>query len=280
MMIFIIIIAGFFYVIGKYYGSPAPYFIIGILFSFISSIGGYLYGDKLVLLTTGAKPANKKQYFDLYTVTENLAIAEGIPMPALYVIDDPAPNALATGRDTKHATVAVTTGLLSIMNRTELEGVIAHELSHINNYDTLLMTIVAVLVGTVALVADWIMRSLWWGRRRDDRENRASPVLYLLLIVALIIAPIAATLIQLAISRRREYLADASGALLTRYPAGLANALEKIAGDPHLLRTATTSTAHLFIANPFKKKNGSNWLTTLFSTHPPVEERIKILRSM
>ncbi len=282
MLIFVALISGFFYVVGRYFGSPVPYFTIGIIISLISSIGSYFYSDKIVLLTTGAKPAGKKQYFDFYTVAENLALADGLPMPKLYVIDDPSPNAFATGRDVKHAVVAATTGLLDKLDRTELEGVIAHELSHVKNYDILLSSIVAVLVGTIALVADWIMRSFWWGglgRSRDDREDR-SPLFFIFFIIALIIAPLVATLIQLAISRRREYLADASGALLTRYPEGLARALEKISADPHVLRTATTSTAHLFIANPFKKKSAASWLTSLFSTHPPVEERIKILRSM
>ena len=282
MAIFIALISGFFFIVGKYFGSPVPYFTIGILFSLLSAVGSYYYSDKIVLMTTGAKPAGKKEYFDFYTVAENLAIADGLPMPKLYVIDDPAPNAFATGRDAKHAIVVATSGLLDRLDRTELEGVIAHELSHIKNYDMLLSTVVAVLVGTIALVADWIMRSFWWGgwgRSREDREDR-SPLFFILFIVALIVAPIVATLIQLAISRRREYLADASGALLTRYPEGLARALEKISQDPHILHTATSSTAHLFIVNPLHKKDLANWFTSLFSTHPPIEERIRILRSM
>jgi heat shock protein HtpX len=207
-------------------------------------------------------------------------MAAGIPMPKLYVIDDPAPNAFATGRNPKHAVVAATTGLLEKLDRTELEGVIAHELSHVKNYDILVSSIVAVLVGTVALVSDWIMRSLWWGgfRKDNDRDSR-NPFMMIFLIVVLIITPIIATLIQLAVSRRREFLADASGALLTRYPEGLARALEKISDDRHVLHSATNSTAHLFITNPFKKAKGS-WLMNLFSTHPPAEERVRILRSM
>ncbi len=217
----------------------------------------------------------------MYTVTENLSIASGLPMPKLYVIEDPAPNAFATGRDPKHAVVCATTGLLTRLDRSELEGVIAHELSHVKNYDILVTSIVAVLVGTIALVADWIMRSLWW-RGGDDRENRArGPVAMGFMIFALILIPIVATLIQLAVSRRREYLADASGALLTRYPEGLARALEKISADPRIMRTATTSTAHMFISNPFKKGTRvSSLLSELFSTHPPTAERIRILRSM
>jgi len=282
MGIFIVIFSGFFYLIGKYLGSPAPYFILGVTISLLSTVGSYYYSDKIVLFTTGAKPASKKEFFDFYTVTENLAIADGLPMPRLYVIDDPAPNAFATGRDSKHAVVCATTGILSMLDRTELEGVIAHELSHIKNYDILLSSIVAVLVGTLALIADWIMRSFLWGgfRSRDnDRENR-SPIFFVLFIVVLVITPIVATLIQLAVSRRREFLADASGALLTRYPEGLARALEKIEGDHHVLQTASTSTAHLFIINPFRKKGVSSFISSLFSTHPPTEERIRILRSM
>ncbi len=284
MGVFLVIMSAFFYILGRYFtDSPGGFFIIGFGISLISTIGSYFYSDRIVLYTVGAKPANRKDHFDFYTVAENLSIADGIPMPRLYVIDDEAPNAFATGRDPKHAVVCATTGLLRIMDRSELEGVIAHELSHVKNYDTLLMSIVAVLVGTIAMVADWVMRSLWWGglRRDDDEREGANPLMLILLLFALILTPIVATLIQLAISRRREYLADASGALLTRYPDGLARALEKIAGNPHAMHHATTSTAHLFISNPFKKRGkASSWLVSLFSTHPPIEERIKILRSM
>ena len=222
--VFIFIVSGFFFLIGKYFDSANAYFTMGILFSLVSSIGSYFYSDKIVLFTTGAKEADREKYFDLYTVTENLAIADGLPKPKVYVIHDPAPNAFAAGRDPKHAVVAATTGLLEILNRAELEGVIAHELSHIKNYDILLSSMVAVLVGSVALVSDRIMRSLWWGGMSNDDEDRdrgRSPILFILLIISLIIAPLVATLIQLAISRRRELLADASGVLVTRYPTGL-----------------------------------------------------------
>lgn len=281
MGIFIFLMSGFFYLIGKYYGSAETYLTLGIGFSLFSTVGSYFYSDKIVLFTTGAKPATREQYFDLYTVTENLAIAAGLPKPKIYVINDPAPNAFATGRDPKHAVVAVTTGLLERLDRAELEGVIAHELSHVKNYDILLSSIVAVLVGSVAFISDWIMRSMWWGGGDDDNDNRSkSPILLVLFIVALILAPIVATLIQLAISRRREFLADATGALITRYPDGLARALEKIAAYPQSMRHATASTAHLFISNPFKKGRATSLISNLFSTHPPAEERIKILRSM
>jgi heat shock protein HtpX len=282
IFVFIFLVSGFFFLIGQYFESPTTYFTFGLLFSLASGFFSYFYSDKIVLFTVGAKPANKKQHFNFFTVAENLAIAAGMPAPKLYVIDDPAPNAFATGRSPRHAVVCATTGLLEKLERTELEGVIAHELSHIKNYDILLASIVSVLVGTVALVADWIMRSFWWGGLGREKEERGgkNPILFVLLIVGLILTPIAATLIQLAVSRRREFLADASGALLTRYPEGLARALEKIAADRHILQTATTSTAHLFITNPFKKKSVSSWVASLFSTHPPIEERIKILRSM
>lgn len=279
--LFIAIISGFFFIVGKYYESPTGFFVLGFTFSLLSSVGSYFYSDKIVLFTVGAKPANKKEHFDFYTVCENLSIASGLPMPKLYVIPDQAMNAFATGRDEKHAVVCATTGLLQRLERSELEGVIAHELSHIKNRDILLSSIVAVLVGTIALVTDWIMRSLWWGGRDDDSRQSRNPALFILFIATLIITPLVATLIQLAISRRREFLADASGALLTRYPEGLARALEKISGDTHHLGSATTSTAHLFISNPLKKgKRAVSWISSLFSTHPPVVERIKILRSM
>jgi len=282
-ILFVFILTGFFFLIGKLFNSSNVYLVFGLVFSLGSTLVSYFYSDKIILFTVGAKPATKKDFFDFYTVAENLAIADGLPKPKLYVINDPSPNAFATGRDPRHAVVCATTGLLEKLDRTELEGVIAHELSHVKNYDILLSSIVAVLVGTVALVSNWLMRSLWWGgigqRDSEDRE-KMNPIMIILAIVALIITPIVATLIQLAISRKREFLADASGALLTRYPNGLARALEKISSDPYPMRTATASTAHLFISNPLKQKKASSWIVSLFSTHPPIEERIKILRSM
>ena len=276
--IFIVIFSGFFYLIGQFYDSPHTYLLFGLIISSLSAITSYFYSDKIVLFTVRAKPANKKDHFDFFTVTENLAIASGLPMPKLYVIDDPSPNAFATGRDPKHAVVCATTGLLKILDRSDLEGVVAHELSHIKNYDILLASIVAVLVGTISLIADWILRSWYWQRRDSERKSE-NPFLYLIFIFALIITPIVATLIQLAISRRREYLADASAVLLTRNKMGLIDALRKISQYPNPLKTATTSTAHLFIVNPFKGHRAqiASWLTNLFSTHPPVEARIKAL---
>jgi heat shock protein HtpX len=280
-LIFIVISIGFFYLIGNFFGDGQTYLILGIIFSLVSTWGSYFYSDKLVLFSVGAKPATKEEYFDFYTVTENIAISAGLPMPKLYVIEDRSLNAFATGRDPKHAVVCATTGLLEKMDRTELEGVIAHELSHIKNYDILLSSVVAVLVGMIALVSDWIMRNLWWsGLRRDDDQDNRNPLLAIFIVVVLILTPIIATLIQLAISRQREYLADANGVLLTRYPQGLIRALKKIEESTLPLRTANSATAHLFIANPFKKVKKSSWFVSLFNTHPPIEERIRILESM
>lgn len=271
----------FFYLLGKYVGDTTTYFTIGIIFSLVSAVGSYFYSDKLVLTMAGARPADKKEYFDYYTVTENLAIAAGLPMPKLYVIDDPAMNAFATGRNPKHAVVAATTGLLNKLERTEIEGVVAHELSHIKNYDILVSTIVAVLVGTLVFVADWVSRSFFWGGMGDSENRRTGAIGFILFLIFLFVTPFLATLIQLAISRKREYLADASGALLNRNPDALANALLKISGDPRHMRRASNATAHLFIENPMKNNNKKrNFIVNLFSTHPPVEERIRLLREM
>lgn len=279
MLIFISLFTGFFYLVGKYFDSPGAYLYLGLIISILSSLGSYFYSDKIVLMTTGAKPADKKEFFDFYTTTENLALASGLPMPKLYVIDDPSPNAFATGRDPKHAVVCATTGLLKKLDRSDIEGVISHELSHIKNYDILVSSIVAVLVGTLAIAADWLTRSLVWGRSSDSDSRSRSPIFAIFFIIALIVVPIAATLIQLAISRKREFLADASGVLITRNPEGLASALEKISQYSHM-RNVSPSTAHLFFNNPLKKTKNSSWMNNLFSTHPPAEERIKILRSM
>jgi heat shock protein HtpX len=253
-------------------------FIVAIIYSFVS----YFYSDKMVLATSGAKEIHVKQHPKLFHIVENLSIAAGVPMPKVYIIEDPSPNAFATGRDPKHAVVAVTTGILERLNKSELEGVLAHELSHVRNYDIRLMAITAALVGFIALITDIFMRHVWWsglGGGRD-RDSRGQMIFFIIAIVLAILAPIVASLIQLAISRKREFLADASGALLTRYPEGLASALEKISSDPHPLKTASNATAHLFIVNPFKGKGFAGWLSGLFSTHPPIEERVKILRSM
>lgn len=276
------LMAGFFLIVmavgwavSWYYGSPTILYG-AVVFALLMNVGSYWFSDKIALSMNGAKPASREEYFDLYTVTENLAITAGLPMPKLYVIQDPAPNAFATGRDEKHAVVAATTGLLQILDRAELEGVIAHELSHIKNKDMLVMTVAVVLAGFVAIVADIFLRMSLFGGGSRDNDSKAGVIFAVLAIVAVILAPIAAQLIQLAISRRREFLADSSGALLTRYPEGLASALRKIAGDGRPMLHANHATAHLFIGNPFGGEAGK-FVNKLFATHPPVEARVAAL---
>ncbi|MEK7173032.1 MAG: M48 family metallopeptidase, partial [Patescibacteria group bacterium] len=229
-----------------------------------------------------SQPIKEQDNRELFHVVENLCIAEGIPMPKIYIMPEAQPNAFATGRDYQHSVVVVTIGLLQKLNKSELEGVIAHELSHIKNKDMLLQTVVVVLAGIVAMLSDFFLRmSFYGGLRSSDNDNsKAGAIMLVLTLAAAILAPIAATLIQLAISRKREFLADASGALLTRYPEGLASALEKISADATPMRHASNSTAHLFIASPFKGKKGASWLIKIFMTHPPVEERLTALRGM
>ena len=282
MALFVAFVVVAAYVMGNALGYGNSWMFIAVLFSVVSSFVSYYWGADMVLAMSHARPADRKSDFDFFTVAENLAIAAGIPKPRLYVIDDTAMNAFATGRDPQHAVVCATSGILSRLERRELEGVIAHELSHIKNFDTRLMAVVAVLVGSVAFLADMFMRTLWWGggRRSRDRDDNLGGILLIIGIVLAILSPVIATLIQLAISRKREFLADASGALLTRYPEGLARALQKISGDKEVLEAATNATAHLFIANPFKGKNFGAWFSGLFDTHPPIAERIKLLRAM
>jgi len=255
--------------------------VIAVIFSILMSFFSYWYSDKIVLKLTHAKPIEKKDNPELYRIVENLCITAGLPLPKIYEINEAQPNAFATGRDVNHAVVAVTRGLLERLERVELEGVIAHELSHVGNKDMLLGTVIVVLVGVVTLLANFFLRISFWGggRRRDSRDS-GGLIMLVLGILAAILAPIAAALIQLAISRKREFLADASGALLTRYPEGLARALEKISADSTPLKTANSSTAHLYISSPFKGKQSKSWFTKLFRTHPPVEERVRALRGM
>lgn len=256
-------------------GNPS-FLYIAIIIALIMNVGSYWYSDKLVLSMTGAHEADPSQYRDLHNIVENLAITAGLPKPRVFVMDDASPNAFATGRDPEHAVVAVTTGILAILDRSELEGVIAHELSHIGNRDMLVSTVAVVLVGFVSIIADMFMRMSAWGG--GDRDNKAGTALFVLGIVVAILAPIAASLIQLAISRKREFLADASGALLTRYPDALASALQKISTHAQPMVRANTATAHLFIANPFGgKEGGVSWFAKMFMTHPPVEERVQAL---
>ncbi len=277
MGVFFAVVVGLGWFLSYYYGNPIILYI-AVIFSVVMNIGSYWYSDKLVIKMTGARPFERKESEDLWDIVENLSITAGLPMPKLYIINDPVPNAFATGRNKDHAVVAVTTGLLSILNKTELEGVVAHELGHIGNKDMLLSTVVVVLAGFVAILSDMFLRSMIWGggRRGGDSDNKAGGVLMIVGIIFVILSPIFATLIRLAISRKREFLADASGALLTRYPEGLASALEKISGHSAPMKKASNATAHLFISNPFGAKKGG--LSKLFMTHPPVEDRIKALR--
>ncbi len=252
--------------------------IIAVIQAFLS----YWHSDKIVLYLAKARPIKKKDNPLLYRIVENLCITAGLPLPKIYIINESQPNAFATGRDKEHAAIAVTKGLLDKLNKSELEGVIAHEISHIKNKDILLSTVIVVLVGVIALASQLFLRiSFFGGMRRDSRDSgQAGLILIILGILAAILAPIAAYLIQLSISRKREFLADSSAVLLTRYPEGLIRALEKISQDPAPLKVANTSTAHLYIANPFRGKERKSWFTKLFLTHPPVEERIKALRQM
>ncbi len=277
MTVFFVIITllGFFF--SQRYGNPnLLYLFFGI--SLIMNIGAYWFSDKVVLSLSGAKLASREEYFDLYTTVENLSITAGLPMPKVYVIEDSAPNAFATGRDKDHAVVAFSTGLLSVMNKTELEGVVAHELSHIGNRDILLSTVIVVLVGLVSIVSDMMIRmSIFGGRDREDRQGGGA--IAIIAIVFSILAPIFAILIQLAISRKREFLADASASLLTRYPEGLASALEKLQNYSAPMNHQSSAISHLYISDP-QGVSLNKKISGLFSTHPPLEDRIRILREM
>ena len=272
---FLVVVMAVGYAVSWYYqDSSILYIAVGIALA--TNVYAYWASDKLVLSMNHARPATREEFFDFYTVTENLAITAGLPCPKLYVIDDPAPNAFATGRDEAHAVVCATTGLLSMMTLPELEGVIGHELSHIKNRDMLLMTLAVVLAGFVAIVANIFLRLSFFGGGRRDNNNNA--LFMILAVVGIVLAPLAAKLIELAVSRRREYLADASSALLTRYPEGLASALQKIGGYGAPMQNANLATAHLFIGDPYgAKTSATGWIERLFSTHPPIPDRIKAL---
>lgn len=279
---FFIIIMFIGWFVSWYYQNPGILFF-AVIFSVAMNIFSYWYSDKIVLRITGAKLAKKEEFYELYTTVENLAITAGLPMPKIYIIPDSAPNAFATGRDKDHAVVAFSTGLLQILNKTELEGVAAHELAHIGNRDILLQTVVVVLVGFVTLLADIFLRSTLYGRGGNSDRGGGNLQIILLVVgvILTILSPIIATLIQLAISRKREFLADSTGALLTRYPEGLASALEKISQHSGKMKKANHATAHLFISDPYgnKSKNKkTSFLHKIFLTHPPVEERLVALR--
>lgn len=262
--------------LGSYALIPAA--IIAVLMT----IGSYYGSDKIVLAVSRARPVSKEEYPYLYNVVEGLAIAAGLPKPRCYIINDTAPNAFASGRNPKNSVIVVTTGLLDKLNRAELEGVIAHEMSHIKNYDILVQTLAVVMVGVVVLLSDWILRSFFWGggrRRSSDKQGgNAGSILIVVALVLAVLSPLFAQLLKLAVSRKREYLADANGALLTRYPPGLASALKKLSADKEPLEVANKATAHLYIVNPLKDIKGK--MNVMFSTHPPVEKRIEALENM
>jgi heat shock protein HtpX len=271
-MIFFIVVIAVGYVFAGYFQSSAILYGF-VAFSVITSVSSYWFSDRIVLKMNNAKELSLADGRDIYRIVENLCITAGMPMPKVYLMEDVALNAFATGRDPQHGVICLTTGIVNRLEKVELEGVIAHELSHIKNRDTLVSTLVVVLVGFIALLADWFQHSLIFGGSRDN-DNR-NPIFFVLAIVLSLLAPLAAMLIQLAISRKREFLADSSGATLTRYPEGLASALEKISSDPAPLKSANRATAHLYIANPFKGKS----MAKLFLTHPPTEERVTALRA-
>lgn len=252
--------------------------VFAVVFAVIQSWVSYFYSDKISLAATGAKEASRAEFLELHRIIENLAITAGLPKPKIYVINDPSPNAFATGRNPKNASIAVTTGLMERLDKTELEGVIAHELAHIGNYDILVMTVCVTLVGAIVLATDIVLRARFW--HGSDNDNKAGGYAMLIALALAILAPLFAKLIQLAVSRKREYLADGSGAMLTRYPEGLASALEKIESYERPMKSANRATAHLFINEPFgvddKKQS---WLQTVFSTHPPIPDRVKRLRT-
>ncbi|MBI2628348.1 MAG: M48 family metallopeptidase [Candidatus Niyogibacteria bacterium] len=278
--IFLIVIIGVGWAFSRIYANPSVLYF-AVIFSVLMNVAAYWYSDKIVLKMARAIPAEKASFPELYNVVENLCIAADLPLPKIYLIHERQPNAFATGRNPERAAVAVTDGLLEKLDRSELEGVLAHELSHIGNRDMLLSTIIVVLAGFVSIISDMFLRSSFWGGfgRRDDREGgQAGSILMIIGIILSILAPIAAMLIQLAISRKREFLADASGALLTRYPEGLAKALEKISADASPSCVANNATAHLWISDPHGRQHGT--LAKLFMTHPPIEERISKLRNM
>lgn len=277
MTVFFAVVIGVGWFISWFYDARGILWF-AVIFALVMNVGSYWYSDKIVIKATGAKEADPREHRELHNIVENLAITAGLPKPRVYVINDPAPNAFATGRNKDHSAVAFTTGLLSMLDRVELEGVAAHELAHIGNRDILLQTIVVTLVGFIALIADIFLRMTFWGGMGGgNRDNRAGIIIAVIGLVLVVLSPIVAQMIQLAISRKREFLADASGALLTRYPEGLASALEKISGYKGQMKRANDATAHLFISNPFGAR-ARKGLHRLFMTHPPAEERISALR--
>jgi heat shock protein HtpX len=278
VFLLLVVLIGWF---ASYYYDSTAILYVAIAIALGMNIWAYWFSDKIALRQARAEPADEDQYKELHRIVENLAITAGLPKPRVYIINDPAPNAFATGRDKNHAVIAVTTGLLQIMDRSELEGVIAHELSHVGNRDILVMTAAVVLVGVLSLLANIFLRvSMFGGFGGGNNRNNGNIIVLVFGLVAIILAPIAATLIELAISRRREYLADASGALLTRYPEGLESALQKLGSYEAPMKTASTTTAHMYITNPFGAHPAGKWVQNLFSTHPPIEKRIEALEGI
>ncbi len=274
---FVLLVIGIGWMMSWYYGNVIILYI-ALGFSIITSLYSYWNSDKIVLRLTKAKAATEEEYPELHRIVENLAISNGLPKPRLYILEDAQPNAFATGRNPEKGVIAVTTGLLGRLERAEIEAVLAHELGHIGNNDILISSIVVVLVGTVVLIADFFFRTAFFGRMGG--RDKGGIVILVGAVVFIILAPILAQIMKLAISRKREYLADSTAALTTRYPEGLASALEKISSDPNQLKTANDATAHLFIASPFRGKEKKSWFRKLFMTHPPIEERVKALRAM
>ena len=277
MTVFFVMLIALGWIFSYIYGAPEILYGVA-LFSIVMNIIAYWNSASIALAMSGAKPIARQGNEYVYRMVENLCITAGLPLPKMYIIESPQINAFATGRDPKHAAIAVTRGAIEKLQNEELEGVLAHELSHVGNRDILVATVAVVLAGLIAVLADIILRMNLF--RDNNRERGGNAIVLAIAVIAMVLAPIAAMLIQLAISRKREYLADASGALLTRYPEGLAFALEKIGADQQPMRAAHASTAHLFISNPFKGKEKSSWFTKLFMTHPPLEDRIRILRGM
>lgn len=281
MIGFTLVISAIGYFAGQYFadGSGVMFFGLALIFSGISGFISYYESDKIVLAISKAKEVKESANPYIYKLVENLCIGSGLPMPKIYIIEDTAMNAFATGRDPNHAVICFTTGILDRLDKLELEGVIAHELSHIGNYDIRLMSIVSVLVGTIVLLSDWFTRGMFYGGNRKRGRDDSSGILMIVGLVLLILSPIIASLIKLALSRQREFLADSSAALLTRYPKGLADALRKISSDKEILEAANGATAHMYITNPLKSGQGG-LMANLFSTHPPVAERIQRLEEM
>ncbi len=281
VFLFMAVISSIGWFLSYYFEGGIGIFLFALVFALVTSSVGYFKGDAIALATHKAKPILQKDNPYVYRMVENLAITSGLPMPKVYIIEDPALNAFATGRDPEHASIAFTTGIIEKLENEELEGVAAHELSHIQNYDIRVMTLVIVLVGIITLIGDFFLRMQFYGgmkgKRRSGGDGRLQLIILVIGVLFIILSPIIAELIKLAVSRKREFLADASGSLLTRYPVGLANALKKISASPIEMKKANHATAHLFISAPFKQKKLMN---RLFSTHPPVEERISALNKM